>query len=1041
MPNSENGSENPELTNSQSSSNNFNLNYINTNARSLRPKITSLIDAFSELELTFAVITETWFTDGSKLQAESEDLLLGHGLNNLVRNRPPGNAGFSHGGVALIYRDSNASACAFDFPNPDQFEVLPAVMTIKGIKKKFVIISAYIPPGYTVPRARACIQHIRNIVLEAKNRLDSPFVGVYGDFNQWKIEEALEDYPDIAENSGGHTRRDRTIDRNFSNWHRNITSTSILPPLETEETEAGSVRRSDHNIVFMQAKITKINAPVWKTFTHRPYSKEGADNFAKWLAQVDWAPVYSANGSNEKARRFQYILDEGMDYFFPLKTVRRKSNDLPWFNEVARKKVRKKKAVYKAEGRSARWKAVKADLDRYLSRRKQKYLGKQRGRISDPKRCKMFFKNVKAFDSPEKPETFDIRSLKPGCSDREVAEEAATYFNRISDEFEPLDPFQIPKTYDRQLPMLSATEVENKLRTCKKPSSMVDGDLFPALIKPCAASLSLPLQNIFNTITTTSVWPISWKREIVTIIPKKSIPQSFGDLRNISCTKLFSKIYESYVLTWAMEEITLKNNQFGGVKGCSTAHMLLSIWSEICENCEDYRAGTVLTAIDYAKAFNRVSYQECLKAFEAKGSSNGIIKLLATFLTNRSMSVKVGNVRSDPKYVNGGCPQGSILGVFIFNVTTDDLEDSYLGIAKPTKSTLATAAPAPAKTSSPVAAEPPPDWELSPLGGGRYRVRDLELVFERGVVNAPRINYSDEGQLELPLEQKVGTQVLVTKPVIILKYVDDNVTVEKLNYGQVTIVKIDGKNIKIKCALGSQNAFRSITLKAVEKGMVVNTAKTQIIVISDSLNYTPGTFIVDRDGNTISCTDKMKVLGFEFGKKPTVQPQVSSIITKLRRKYWSLRHLKKLGFTAEELVKVYRSVLLPIADYCDVVYHSMLTDEQDEALERAQVGALRAIFDYKLSARKLREMAGVTTLRERRIAHCDKFALKCANSARFSHWFPLNEGRQGRNSDKYLEQYARCDRLKNSPIFYMRRRLNGKEGRTYGERNRFYRES
>ena len=29
----------------------------------------------------------------------------------------------------------------------------------------------------------------------------------------------------------------------------------------------------------------------------------------------------------------------------------------------------------------------------------------------------------------------------------------------------------------------------------------------------------------------------------------------------------------------------------------------------------------------------------------------------------------------------------------------------------------------------------------------------------------------------------------------------------------------------------------------------------------------------------------------------------------------------------------------------------------------------------------------------------------------------------------YLEEHARCDRLKNSPIFYMRRRLNGKEGR------------
>ena len=142
------------------------------------------------------------------------------------------------------------------------------------------------------------------------------------------------------------------------------------------------------------------------------------------------------------------------------------------------------------------------------------------------------------------------------------------------------------------------------------------------------------------------------------------------------------------------------------------------------------------------------------------------------------------------------------------------------------------------------------------------------------------------------------------------------------------------------------------------------------------------------------------------------------------------------------MVKIYRSMVLPIADYCDVVYHSLLTDEQDEALERAQVGVLRIIFDYKLSARKLRNLAGVTPLRERRVAHCDNFARKCAESQRFKAWFPLKrEGRITRGEEKYEEKYARCDRLKNSPLFYMRRRLNGKEGLTYGVRNREYRET
>ena len=45
-----------------------------------------------------------------------------------------------------------------------------------------------------------------------------------------------------------------------------------------------------------------------------------------------------------------------------------------------------------------------------------------------------------------------------------------------------------------------------------------------------------------------------------------------------------------------------------------------------------------------------------------------------------------------------------------------------------------------------------------------------------------------------------------------------------------------------------------------------------------------------------------------------------------------------------------------------------------------------------------------------------------------------------RSSQKYKEEFARCDRLKNSPLYYMRRRLNGKEGKTYGKRNSKYRD-
>ena len=90
---------------------------------------------------------------------------------------------------------------------------------------------------------------------------------------------------------------------------------------------------------------------------------------------------------------------------------------------------------------------------------------------------------------------------------------------------------------------------------------MVQGHIFPQLVHRYADLLALPLCDIFNAITTSRVWPAIWKQECVAVIPKKSVPEGVNDLRNIPCTMLPSKIYESYILNWLQEEVVLKPNQ------------------------------------------------------------------------------------------------------------------------------------------------------------------------------------------------------------------------------------------------------------------------------------------------------------------------------------------------------------------------------------------------------------------------------------------------------------------------------------------------
>lgn len=82
-----------------------------------------------------------------------------------------------------------------------------------------------------------------------------------------------------------------------------------------------------------------------------------------------------------------------------------------------------------------------------------------------------------------------------------------------------------------------------------------------------------------------------------------------------------------------------------------------------------------LISVNYAKAFNTMKYQACLQQFERLGASNFSLKRIHTFLEGRTMTVKVNDEQSELRPVPGGSPQGTILGNYLFIISTNNLED------------------------------------------------------------------------------------------------------------------------------------------------------------------------------------------------------------------------------------------------------------------------------------------------------------------------------------------------------------------------------
>ena len=127
--------------------------------------------------------------------------------------------------------------------------------------------------------------------------------------------------------------------------------------------------------------------------------------------------------------------------------------------------------------------------------------------------------------------------------------------------------------------------------------------------------------------------------------------------------------------------------------------------------------------------------------------------------------------------------------------------------------------------------------------------------------------------------------------------------------------------------------------KYVDDNLQINTvnmetagAKTSMVCVSGAMSYDARSHIFDSEGNRISSGQSMKVLGFHLSSRPTMHAHVGALSKRVRQKYWVLYHLRRAGFTSEELARVYRTCILPILDYCSVVYHPLLTDEMDQAV-------------------------------------------------------------------------------------------------------------
>ena len=154
----------------------------------------------------------------------------------------------------------------------------------------------------------------------------------------------------------------------------------------------------------------------------------------------------------------------------------------------------------------------------------------------------------------------------------------------------------------------------------------------------------------------------------------ENIPESLFQCRNLSCTPFFLKIFERFVFARLNNETKLSDSQFDGRKNCGVDHMIIDMWESILTDLDKGATASSLVNPDFEKAFNtRLNHDACINALRSHGATALSTEIVHSFLSGRTVTAQVGESLSKPRKINGGSPQGSILGKLLLTMTTDKL--------------------------------------------------------------------------------------------------------------------------------------------------------------------------------------------------------------------------------------------------------------------------------------------------------------------------------------------------------------------------------
>jgi hypothetical protein len=248
--------------------------------------------------------------------------------------------------------------------------------------------------------------------------------------------------------------------------------------------------------------------------------------------------------------------------------------------------------------------------------------------------------------------------------------------NQLSD-YNNLPISSSSSSSSQQLTFNCTTDIVNAaIDACSNSSSSPDGISF-RLLKTIKPLIILPLTIIYQHSLFEGCFPHVWKHAIVTPVYKgrggKSSPDSYRPISLCSCLgKVLERIVSTQLNVYLNDSHALHQSQHGFTQGRSTLTNLLTTDAYIARLASAKHPFDIIS-FDFTAAFDKAPHHKVIAALANHGVCGAALNWFTSFLSGRSMQVRVGGELSSTASVTSGVIQGSVVGPCLYTVLIDSL--------------------------------------------------------------------------------------------------------------------------------------------------------------------------------------------------------------------------------------------------------------------------------------------------------------------------------------------------------------------------------